>query len=126
MGFLKYRMSTGTALAQPKPHKHGQQAQPVDVVEGIEAQAVHPLGRGVTQGQGRQAVAGLVDRQAQQNRQHLLDNIQQSRQVQMLQKILKVSQHSRSIPVPAGRRPPASGTRPGVQITIKISITDLP
>ena len=64
-------------IASSGSYKFKQEADPVDVPQRIQTQAVHGLGRGVPKSQGRQTVASLVDCQAEKNRGHPQHRVQQ-------------------------------------------------
>ena len=61
---------------------HGGKTDPINVPQRVQGQAVVPLGRGVAQKKGGDAVAGLVQNQAEQHRRHTQQRVPQRADVQ--------------------------------------------
>ena len=73
-------------------HHHHDKTQPVDVPQGVQAQPVGTLGGGVAQRVGRQAMARLVNGQAQEHGAQPQQNAPQRAEIQRVPQIRQIMQ----------------------------------
>ena len=59
--------------------------------QGVQAQAVHGFRRGVSQGVGGEAVAGLVDGEAEEDAHKARSGVRQGADVQRLKEIFEIA-----------------------------------